>query len=120
MNQREAFEAWAINHLGPEKNKDGSTNYTAMTMWAVVWDAWQAALASQWQPIETLPVKQMLESREMFVVRGFNVEGVATGPYTTDAYTVWLEYQDCGCCHRFVRWKHNFAPTHWMPLPPAP
>jgi hypothetical protein len=53
--------------------------------------------------------------REMFVVRGFDVipcEGCR--PFTTDAYAVWLEGD------KFVRWPHNFPPTHWMllPLPP--
>lgn len=108
--QREMFEEWFESTYVTH-----NFGYSKLDMFA----AWQAEQKAQWQPIETLPVKQMLESREMFVVRGFNVEGIATGPYTTDAYAVWLE-SDCGCCHKFARWKHNFPPTHWMPLPPEP
>lgn len=125
MNQREAFEAWQLDigrtdpmWLGRGDGGNYGLN-DVQAEWEAWQAAWQAALASQWQPIETLPVKQMLESCEMFVVRGFNVEGIATGTYTTDAYAVWLE-SDCGCCHKFARWKHNFPPTHWMPLPPEP
>lgn len=109
--QREMFEAWVEG----EFDKSGPQKHTLDMMFK----AWQAAIAAQWQPIDTLPVKQLLATREMFIVRGFGVEGVSIMPYTTDAYAVWLE-SDCGCHSKFARWKHNFQPTHWMPLPPEP
>lgn len=120
MNQREAFEAWYEEHCKPgvgnwfARDVDNNDEYY-MSHTQTAWDAWQAALASQWQPIDTLPVKQMRESREMFVVRGFNVEGMSTGPYTTDPYCVWIGIED-----ELARWPHRFPPTHWLPLPPAP
>lgn len=68
----------------------------------------------QWLPIETAPK----DSREMFVVRAFNVDPIGIGKgfsYTSDAYAVFRA--DDGA---FVRWPHTWPPTHWMPLPAAP
>lgn len=63
-----------------------------------------------WQPIDTAPQG----SREMFVVKAFDVCNGFTGgrPYTSDPYCVWRN-DDGG----FSRWPHNFQPTHWAPLP---
>ena len=74
-----------------------------------------ARTAQKWLPIETAPTKD--EGRGMFVVRAFNVANGFTGglPYTSDPWCVW-RCLDGG----FARWPHNFAPTHWMPLPAAP
>lgn len=63
-----------------------------------------------WQPIETAP----RNTREMFVVKAFNTVTKGGTRYTSDAYCVWSERG------KFVRWPHEFQPTHWMPLPPAP
>lgn len=82
-------------------------------------DHMHAKQQTQWLPIETLLIDQLLDSKEMFVVRGFNIEGVASFPYKTDAYAVWLE-PDRDHQYKFVRWPHNFRPTHWAPLPPEP
>jgi hypothetical protein len=70
----------------------------------------------EWQPIETAP-EPKAGKRPMFVVCGFSVSYEATGErhYTTDPWCVWRT-MDGG----FARWPHPFAPTHWMPLPPAP
>jgi hypothetical protein len=62
-----------------------------------------------WQPIETAP---NAEQRDMFVVRAFNV---SRWNYTSDAYCVWRDIHG-----GFARWPHQFAPTHWMPLPAPP
>jgi hypothetical protein len=66
-----------------------------------------------WQPIDTAP----RGTREMFVVRAFDVCNGFTGErrYTSDPYCVWRDDKD-----DFARWPHNFAPTHWLPLPSAP
>jgi hypothetical protein len=90
------------------------------------WWTWQNAHAvalsavapvqvEPWQPIETAPKSQL---DGMFVVRGFRVStGLSAGhTYTTDPYCVWRDDGDGS----FARWPHQFAPTHWMPLPPAP
>lgn len=60
-----------------------------------------------WYPIETAPK----DGKTMFVVIGFGVRG---GTYNTDPYAVWKEGE------KFVRWPHDFEPTHWTPLPPNP
>lgn len=66
-----------------------------------------------WQPIETAPK----DGRQMFVVQGFNVtnQNVGVRNYTTDPYCVWP-----GKTGGWLRWPHEFPPTHWMPLPPPP
>lgn len=66
----------------------------------------------KWNKIENLDKEQLQATREMFIVRGFNVEGVSVMPYTTDVYGVWLERDGS-----FARWPHKFAPTHFMLLP---
>jgi hypothetical protein len=63
-----------------------------------------------WMPIETAPK----DGRTLFVVQGFNVKGRTT-TYTTDPYCVWPD-ERAG----WIRWPHEFSPTHWMPLPPPP
>lgn len=67
---------------------------------------------NEWQSIETAP-----EGRTMFVVRAFEVRNGHTGgrPYTSDPWCVWQDEPG-----KFARWPHNFAPTHWAPLPPPP
>jgi len=62
-------------------------------------------LLCAWMPINTAP----RDTKEMFVVRAFNVVNGFTGclPYTTDPWCVWRE-QDGS----FARWPHNFMPTH--------
>lgn len=62
-----------------------------------------------WHPIETAP----RHTKQMFVVQAFDVL-VRGHKYTTDPYCVWAEKAE------FVRWPHQFDPTHWMPLPPPP
>lgn len=62
----------------------------------------------QWKPIEEAPV-----SRKMIVVKAINTENSpSTFPYTTDPYCVWQEQKG-----HFVRWPHDFAPTHYCELP---
>lgn len=68
-----------------------------------------------WTKIEQLPVEQLIATREMFVVKGFNVEGCSIMPYTTDVYGVWLDQEGS-----FVRWPHKFQPTHFILLPNQP
>lgn len=65
---------------------------------------------SEWHPIETAPSSR----RVMFVVRAFNAELKPGTLYTSDPYCVWSENG------KFVRWPHEFEPTHWTPLPEAP
>lgn len=60
----------------------------------------------EWLPIDTAPAG----SREMFVVRGFDVS-VGSGMYTTDPWCVFV------LDGKFVRWPHQFPPTHWCKLP---
>lgn len=65
----------------------------------------------EWLPIETAPK----DTKEMYVVRAFNVDVHQVKGYTSDPYCVWHDGE------WFVRWPHTaFMPTHWMPLPPPP
>jgi len=61
-----------------------------------------------WRPIETAPT----DTKTMFVVIALGVKPVGTFPYDSDPYCVW--HHD----GVFVRWPHDFPPTHWLPLPP--
>lgn len=65
-----------------------------------------------WLPIDSAPY-----TKEMFVVKAFNVVNGFTGglPYTSDPWCVWLEKDGS-----FARWPHNFKPTHWLKLPTEP
>jgi hypothetical protein len=61
-----------------------------------------------WLPIEGAPV-----GKEMFVVCAINVSnGFVGGNYTSDPWCVW-QYEP----GEFMRWPHNFPPTHYLPLP---
>lgn len=71
----------------------------------------EAVQRDGWRPIETAPH----ENRDMFIVKAFNVSGVGSGLYTSDAWAVWRTVEG-----GFSRWPHKFSPTHWTPLPPAP
>jgi hypothetical protein len=58
----------------------------------------------KWQPIGNLSYAG-IKGREMFVVKSLRPE------YNSDPYCVWREND------KFVRWPHEFAPTHFMKLP---
>lgn len=68
---------------------------------------------SEWQPISTAPK----DGREMYVVKAFNVTNADCHVfnYTTDPYCVWP-----GDRGGWVRWPHQFPPTHWCALPAPP
>lgn len=65
----------------------------------------------EWRPIETAPGPD----HAMFVVRAFDVETFSGVIYTSDPVCVWRNIDGS-----FARWKQEFQPTHWLPLPPAP
>lgn len=70
-------------------------------------------MSNAWFPLETLE-KYLSNSggkKTMFIAIAFDVEGVASAPYTTDPYCVW-KVDDL-----FARWPHPFPPTHWCPIP---
>lgn len=62
-----------------------------------------------WNKIDSAPTS----SRKMFVVIAKDVVPFkgSTTKYTSDPYCVWF---DNG---KFVRWPHEFQPTHWALLP---
>ncbi len=65
----------------------------------------------EWRPIETAPGPD----HAMFVVRAFEVTTLSGVIYTSDPVCVWRNADGS-----FARWKQEFQPTHWLPLPPAP
>ena len=62
-----------------------------------------------WHPIETAPK----DTKKMFVVKACNIKHHGICNYTSDPYCVWYENG------AFVRWPHEFQPTHWFDLPPT-
>lgn len=63
----------------------------------------------EWLPIESAPKNR----KRMFVVRAIDqLTGLVGGHrYTSDPYCVWSENG------KFIRWPHDFPPTHWTDLP---
>jgi hypothetical protein len=63
-----------------------------------------------WLPIDTAPT----DGRQMFVVRTIAITPFPNSRslYTSDPWCVWR-----GSDGSFVRWPHDFQPTHWVPLP---
>ena len=62
---------------------------------------------TQWNPIVTAPQN----TKNMFIVRAFNVTQGPARNYTSDPVATWSENGT------FPRWKHEFQPTHWCELP---
>lgn len=63
-----------------------------------------------WQPIDRLP-ETYKSNKRMFVVIGIGIQVGSVKNYTTDPYCVWCEGDG------FVRWPHDFMPTHFFELP---
>jgi hypothetical protein len=61
----------------------------------------------RWKDISSAPQNQT----KMFVVRAFNVNHGNIRNYTSDPVATWSVNGS------FPRWKHEFAPTHWIELP---
>lgn len=74
---------------------------------------------SEWQPIETAP-----ERKELLVLRrdgGMHVAKVSG--YSKKYGILSADFGDASCMFFFPVGGHkdaDDAPTHWMPLPPAP
>jgi hypothetical protein len=124
MNQREAFEAWLTKGgIYDVPAKDGHGNYKHNEA-QCAWQAWQAALASQWQPISTAPKDgtEMILSNGVAVQQGWwidspggtteyrDVDGNYVGQHDDDGYLGWWD----------VGGGMLPEPTHWQPLPPEP
>lgn len=75
--------------------------------------AWNAALASRWQPIETAP-----KDKDILISDG---ETVSQGGWLTEEEWDGADY---GEQINYAGWWFvggiNFKPTHWMPLPEPP
>jgi hypothetical protein len=74
----------------------------------------RAALTVQpdgWRDISTAPDSD----HKPFVVQAFSVRTAGGVIYTSDPVCVWRNLDGS-----FARWKQDFAPTHWMPLPAPP
>jgi hypothetical protein len=104
-DMRAEFQAWVQDQ--------GCDTDGAWSAWQGCWNLLASSMA-QWQDIATAPKDG---TREMFVVKAFNVCNGFTGgkPYTSDPWCVWRESDGS-----FSRWPHHFPPTHWHPLSAAP
>ena len=60
----------------------------------------------EYYPIKTAPK----DTKELFVAIAIDIN-IHNGKYTSDPYCVWRQDGE------FIRWPHEFAPTHWYPLP---
>lgn len=69
---------------------------------------------NSWISIDKLD-SVVLGLREMFIVRAIKKKCIPGSgyEYTSDPYCVWREKDN------YVRWPHNYAPTHFMLLPPV-
>ena len=61
----------------------------------------------EWLPIETLSTRD----KKMFVVIAIQADIGTMFAYTSDPYCVWKEGD------KFIRWPHDFPPTHYCELP---
>lgn len=111
--QREMFEAWYSKHCEPGvgpwfvRDKDNSDEYY-MSHTQTAWDAWQAAIAAQWQPIETAPKD--------------GTAILAMLPGSDISHSIRWNEINRGWCLTWDGWKlgqYN-QPTRWMPMPPEP
>lgn len=110
MNQKEAFEAWAKRRgdYGQCQIDDKGEYINPWTDCG--WQAWQAALASQWQPIEKAP-------KDGTSFLAFTAEGqceVSWDGLRWSQVPCYSTYDGCGSAVLLC------DPTHWMPLPPNP
>lgn len=110
--QREMFEAWYSKYCDPGfadwfKRDAFDSNEYDMSHTQTAWDAWQAALASQWQPIETAP-------KDGERILGWcQVEADVVYWRRVNGEHRWMS-------DAAVDFGGHETPTHWMPLPPDP
>lgn len=110
--QREMFEAWYGDNYSPYalKSWNGDDKYYSNLDTELAWQAWQAAIAAQWQPIETAP-------KDGTAILAYTAEGQCEVSWL---HGEWLQspcystYDGCGAAVLLC------PPTHWMPLPPEP
>lgn len=95
--QREMFEAWW------QENRPScwSADWYAKMQQDMAWRAWQAAIAAQWQPIETAP---KVELKDLIVFNGKVQHGQWFEGYWINSFQEYMEPQ----------------PTMWHELPPEP
>lgn len=106
MNQREAFEKWASNHYASSYfawiDDCGCYEFEAVQL---LFDAWQAAQKSQWQPIETAP-----RDGSPILVNWY-------GDASDSAVIVyWSNGWETGDSRQY----EELHPDVWMQLPPEP
>ena len=58
--------------------------------------------------------EKMPEFKKIVVFKAFDVDVGVGSLYTTDPYCGWIQGQE------FVRWPHQFPPTHYAELPEPP
>lgn len=101
--QREMFEAWW------QENRPSCwpADWYAKMQQDMAWRAWQAAIAAQWQPIETAP-----ENEPFLGV----LDCAGDRIICTMRYAVAKQKNSVPDSGDF----HRERVTHWMPLPPEP
>lgn len=111
MNQREAFEKWAKsefkNHSEMYFEWCEKYQHYAIDEVDFAWQAWQAATANQWQPIDSAP-----KDETFLAVLDCAGERIIC----TMRYAVAESKNSVPDSKEF----HRERVTHWMPLPPAP
>lgn len=113
MNQRELFEKWFESEmLGNDdwfRRDDEFTDEYYRLDTRSAWHAWQAAIAAQWQQIDSAP-------KDGTSILAYTAEGQCEVSW----HGCWMQspcystYDGCGSAVLLCE------PTHWMPLPPEP
>lgn len=128
MTEREKFEAWVKNPhmLDKSTSPDDCGQYTHP--WTIgAWKGWQAAIANQWQPIETAPKDgteiilcgdgrvtsgQWVPERWPTASEYHGVTGEYLGQFETgQCLEAYWSSQDGG-------FTEQHPPNRWLPLPP--
>lgn len=103
--QREMFEEW-LKSQGKSNERSHAGPYFSYGA-DIAWQAWQAAIAAQWQPIETAP-----ENEPFLGV----LDCAGDRIICTMRYAVAKQKNSVPDSGDF----HRERVTHWMPLPPEP
>lgn len=102
--QREMFEAWQVESDRTDPMYlvySAKDNRYALNNVQSDWDVWQAAIAAQWQPIETAP---KVELKDLIVFNGEVQHGQWWEGYWINSLQEYMEPR----------------PTMWHELPPEP
>ncbi len=110
MTEQEKFEAWHLAQFGVRPDRATDTTHVDYLRehHQLMWRGWQAAIESQWQPIETAP-------KDGTVIFGFWKSDTAElhNKYSMSRWfdSAWFDPDGI---------SEYSTPSSWMPLPQPP